>query len=138
MKIPSAFPFFLALTVYGAQGQGANNVSTANQTAAVPAPTPYQIVESGPHHRVWQWQTFEPMPDGQFVPHTHSYRELASGLNYQDPATGQWVSSQNTIEAFSGGALVRHCQNQIIFANNLNTPGAVDMQTPGSSLFSVE
>jgi len=133
MKTLGTLFFFLALTISGTQGQVADNTGASSQAAAVsvPAPTPYQVVEAGPHHSVVQWQSFESMPNGQVAAHTHSYTELASGLNYQpDPTTGKWQPAQDTIEPFAGGAVVRHCQHQIIFANNLNTAGAVDVQEP--------
>lgn len=131
MKTLNALTILLAVTSAVAQGQVANNASTASQTApsAAPSPTPCQVVDVGPHHRVWQWQTFETLPNGQMATNTHSYRELASGLNYQDPTSGQWLPAEPTIEAFGGGAIVRHCQHNIIFANNINTAGAIDMQT---------
>src|SRR5882762_6060214 len=44
------------------------------------------VVEVGPHHRVWQTLTV----DDQGRTNTSSYTELATGLNYLNPATGQW------------------------------------------------
>ena len=34
------------------------------------------------------------------------------------------------IESFPGGAIARQGQHQVIFANDLATAGAIDMQTP--------
>jgi len=107
---------------------GASALSSVN-TANVPPPSPYKVIETGPNHRIWQRETYEPMPGGQIATHIHSYTELASGLNYQD-STGKWVPSQAKIETFAGGAVARHGQHQVIFANNLNTAGAIDEQTP--------
>ena len=53
-----------------------------------------------------------------------------SGLNYQDPKTGQWIESQEVIEGYPGGAVARQGQHQVLFANDLATPGAIDVQTP--------
>src|ERR1017187_5822364 len=124
MKTSNVLVLCLALTAIAAQAQVGSSPGTT-----VPAPTPYQVVDIGPNQSIWQCQSFEQMPNGQMMPHTHTYTALASGLNYQDPSTGQYLPSQNTIEAFAGGAIVRRNQNQIIFANNLNSPGAVDVQT---------
>ena len=88
------------------------------------------MVDRGANHRVWQRETYEQSPDGKIVPHVHSYTELATGLHYRDASTGQWVESQELIEPFSGGAVARYGQHQVIFANNLNSAGAIDMQTP--------
>ena len=43
---------------------------------------------------------------------------------------GQWQESKEEIELFAGGATARQGQHKMIFANNLATVGAIDMQTP--------
>ena len=58
---------------------------------------------------------------------TNSYTELASGMYYLDG--GQWLESMELIESVPGGAVARHGQTQVLFANNLATAGAVDLQT---------
>jgi hypothetical protein len=90
----------------------------------------YSVVERGPHHRVWQGVVTSTDELGQVSYITNCYTELATGMHYQDPKTGQWVESQEIIESFPGGAIARHGQHQVIFANDLATPGAIDMQTP--------
>jgi hypothetical protein len=104
----------------------ANQAGTTGQTST--QDTPYAVVEQGANHRVWQRATYEILPSGQKVPHIHQYTELATGLNYQK--NGQWVESKEEIESFPGGAIARQGQHQVIFANNLATIGAIDMQTP--------
>jgi hypothetical protein len=96
---------------------------------SLPAPTERRVVERGGNHRVWQWETYEKSPAGQIVARPHQITELAAGLHYQD-ASGQWVEAQEMIEPFSGGAIAQQGQHQVIFANNLNSHGAIDMQTP--------
>ena len=93
-----------------------------------PPPTPYQVVERGANHRVWQRTDYETKPDGTVVPRLHQYTELATGLEYQQ--NGQWVDSQEQIEPYPAGAVANQGQYQVIFANNLNSAGAVDQQTP--------
>lgn len=90
----------------------------------------YAVVERGPHHRVWQ--RVVPFTDalGRVSYLTNSYTELATGLHYQDPKSGQWRESQEIIEGFPGGAVARQGQVQMIFANDLATAGAIDVQTP--------
>ena len=52
--------------------------ATASANPSVPSiPT---VVNIGPNHRVFQWQTLEPMPTGQMTPHLHQYTELCLGL----------------------------------------------------------
>lgn len=95
----------------------------------VPPSTPWQVVEQGANHNLWQMTSYELGPDGKVTPHRHQYTELASGLNYKD-SNQNWQPSQESIESFSGGAVARNGQCQVIFANNLNTYGAIDQQTP--------
>ena len=90
----------------------------------------YSVVERGPHHRVWQRATPSTVALGRAAYTTNSYIELASGMHYQDPKTGQWLESQEVIEGFPGGAVARQGQHRVIFANDLATAGAIDMQTP--------
>ncbi len=96
--------------------------------ATLPAPTPYAVVSRDAHSRVWERTAYERGPSGQAIPRKHRYVELATGLNYWN--NGQWQESKEEIEPFPGGAIARQGQHQIIFANNLATVGAIDMQTP--------
>jgi hypothetical protein len=118
----------LAFTIgVGASAQAAGSPISVDQST-VPASTAYRVVDHGANHNVWQNETYEKTPDGQIRTHLHQFTELASGLNYLK--NGQYVESQEKIESFSGGAVARQGQHQVIFANNLNTAGAIDMQTP--------
>jgi parallel beta-helix repeat protein len=116
----------LCANIMSSEAQNIGSSADAKQPAAASS---YRVVDQGANHRVWQWETDEQLPDGTVLPHVHSYTELASGLNYQD-ANGQWQESQELIEAFPGGAVARQGQYQVIFANDLNSAGAVDLQTP--------
>jgi hypothetical protein len=103
--------------------------SAGQRTSAIPADTAYSIVERGANHNVWEKLSYEMGPDGKVVPRTHRYVELASGMNYKD-ANGQWRKSKEVIESYPGGAIAQNGQYQVIFANNLNSYGAIDVQTP--------
>jgi hypothetical protein len=61
---------------------------------------------------------------------TNSYIALSSGMNFQDPKTGEWIESKEIIEGYPGGAIARQGSVQMIFANDLATAGAIDAQTP--------
>ena len=128
----SFIPTLLALTLVGAQAQQVTGTQTTqtgvNQTE--PTSTSYQIVEQGANHRVWQRQTIEQGPNGMFVTHIHKYTELSSGLNYWNSTVGNWVPSQELINTYSSGAIAQQGQYQVIFANNLNSAGSIDQQTP--------
>jgi hypothetical protein len=41
---------------------------------------------------------------------------------------GEWKETKEEIEATPGGAVARHGPHKVIFANNLNTAGAIDLQ----------
>jgi multisubunit Na+/H+ antiporter MnhB subunit/Na+-transporting NADH:ubiquinone oxidoreductase subunit NqrE len=96
--------------------------------ATLPAPTPYAVASRDANSRVWERTVYERGSSGQAIPSKHRYVELATGLNYW--SNGQWRESKEEIEPFPGGAIARQGQHQVIFANNLATVGAIDMQTP--------
>ena len=124
MKTFGMIAFSLFVAVGGAYSQTANN-----SAAPVPPSTTPQVVDIGPNHRVWQWQSYEVLANGQTVAHNHKYTELASGLNYLN-SNGQWLPSQAVIEPYAQGAISQQGQHTLIFANNLNSSGAIDEQTP--------
>jgi len=123
MKSFHVIALCLELAAFGTRAQ------TTNTASAPPSTTP-QVVAAGADYNLWQWQTCEQLTNGQIVTKTHSYTELASGLNYQFPTTAQWVPSQELIEPYAQGAIAQYGQHQIIFANNLNSTGAIDEMTP--------
>ena len=126
----SCFVFaLLASTLVGVQAQvtGTGATTTANQTG-LPAPTPYSIVQRAANNRIWERTVYEQGPNGTVVPKKHCFTELASGMHYWK--NGQWVESKEEIETFPMGAIARQGQYQVIFANNLNSAGAIDLQTP--------
>ena len=96
--------------------------------AALPPDTDYAVVDNGANYRVWEKTRYELAPDGSAAPKKHRYTELATGLYHQE--NGRWVESRESIEPYATGAIARAGQYQVIFANNLNSPGAIDEQTP--------
>lgn len=110
---------------------------SATGTATQPAPAPIKnlpksepyVVSRDANSRVWAAETSEQLPNGQTVTQKHYVTELASGMHYQN-ARGEWMESKEIIEAYSTGAIARQGQYQVIFANNLNTAGAIDVQAP--------
>ena len=114
-----------------APGQTASAGSVAPPPTLLPAASSeYSVVERGPHHRVWAKVTWETNASGRVIARTNAYTELASGMHHRDPNTGQWLESQEVIESYPGSAIARRGQHQVIFANDLATAGAIDMQTP--------
>jgi hypothetical protein len=112
--------------VYGqAVGSGAAQVSSEapNQT------TNYIVSERGPYYRVWQKVVSTTDQLGNVILSTNqAYVELATGLHYLQ--NGQWIDSQELIEAFPGGAAAQQGQHKVIFANDAATAGAIDLQMP--------
>src|ERR1035438_5040994 len=132
MKTSSIVLACLTLTLVGLKAQNASPATAGQSTGnapALPPPTAYHVVERGANHKTWQRETFEPGPQGQVVTHLHKFKELANGMHFKD-AQGKWEESQEQITAFAGGAIAQQSQYQVIFANNLNSAGAIDQQTP--------
>jgi hypothetical protein len=65
--------------------------------------------------------------DGRTIQRTNSYREIATGMHYQE--NGEWKGTKPLIQSFDRGAIARFGPHKVIFANNLNTAGAIDVQT---------
>ena len=105
--------------------------STYGQTASNPAGnemSPAMVVDRGVNHRVWERLTYETLPSGRVVTNVHRYTELMTGMHYQEK--GQWLESKEAIEVYPTGAIARQGGHKVIFANNLHTAAAIDMETP--------
>jgi hypothetical protein len=102
--------------------------------ALAAAPANPVVVERGPHHRVIERTVTEKLPDGRAVERKSSYTELATGLHYLSER-GEWIESKEEIEIFEGAAVARQGQHQVIFAANLNSPGAIDLLAPDGKRF---
>jgi hypothetical protein len=89
----------------------------------------YSVTERGPNHRVLQQVVSSTDALGRLSYTTNSYVELASGLHFLDPQTGQYAESQEVIEGFPGGAVARRGPIQMIFPNDLSSE-PVDAQMP--------
>jgi hypothetical protein len=100
-------------------------VAPAQQRDVAAEPSQPVVAERGPHHRVIERTVQELQPDGTLKERKSSYTELATGLHYLKD--GQWVESREEIEIFNGAAVARQGQHQVIFAANLNSPGAIDL-----------
>jgi Bacterial Ig domain len=89
----------------------------------------HQIGKQGADYRVWQKIVRTTDASGNTILTTNNaVVELATGLNYKDSATGQWLPSKEEIDSYPGGAIAQYGQHKVIFANNLNTAGAIDLQ----------
>ena len=117
MKIPIIAIVLLAI---GSVGLRAQTSTTAAGQGNVPAPTDYQIVEQDGNSRVWQREIYEQEPNGQIISRPHKFTELATGLNYRDPSTGQWQPSKEEIDIQPDGTLAAtQGQHQVFFPANI-------------------
>lgn len=74
------------------------------------------IVQRDADSRTWQRTTYEYGPSGELLPQVHQYTELATGMHYKNPQTGEWVESNEQIEIRpNGGAQAVHGQHQVYF-----------------------
>ena len=92
----------LVVSVSAVLGLGAQPAGLApGEVSAVGRVGAFEIVERGPHHRVWERVEFEPGPDGRLVGRPRRYVELATGLHYW--AEGRWQESRQEIEPWARG-----------------------------------
>jgi hypothetical protein len=109
----------------------ASDASTSpdsNLAAELPAPTPWAVVDRGPHHKTWERIVYELSPSGSAVPVSHRYTELATGMNYLQ--NNQWVDASEEIDILpQGGAAAVHGQHQVYFPTDIYA-GAVQLVTP--------
>jgi hypothetical protein len=93
-----------------------------------PSPTIYAIVNRDANSRVWQHTTYSKNQNGQIVTNSHSYTELASGLNHL--VNGQWVESKDEIDLLpNGGAAATNGQHQAYFPADIYN-GQIELITP--------
>jgi RHS repeat-associated protein len=87
----------------------------------------YHAGGRGANHQDWFKIERSTSPNGQVEIVTNiAYVELASGMHYW--GDNQWKVSDDTIEAFPGGAVARRGQHKVIFGPNANAIGAIDME----------
>src|SRR5581483_11754068 len=91
----------------------------------------FVVGERGPHHRVWHAVQQQTNEFGDVVVVTNqAYVELGGGMHYRN-ARGEWIEADETIEILpNGGAAARHGPHRVFFSGNLNTPGAIVLETP--------
>jgi len=106
--------------------------SSNGQVALPTATSGPAVVESGPHHRVWQTVQVDEL--GQT--NISTYTELATGLNYWNSATGLWEESQEQfVIAPQGYALAAKTQSKLAVAANLNSQAAIDLLSTDNRRF---
>jgi len=120
--------YIIFASFFGASLCGAQQVASGQ--SSVTPPTPYSVVASGANSRVWERTLNVQGPNGQSTSEIERFTELATGLNYQDPTTGQWVPSQEEIEVLPNGtAAATQGQHKVYFPGNIYQ-GEIELVTP--------
>src|SRR5437667_1115828 len=85
------------------------------------------IIERGAHHQVWQTVSV----DEQGQTNVSSFTEVATGLNFLDITTGEYLPSKESFEiAADGAALAAHGQHRVRLESDINSGGSVDLLMP--------
>ncbi|HEX3718234.1 MAG TPA: hypothetical protein VH595_09710 [Verrucomicrobiae bacterium] len=123
----------MALSLFLAFGCAPRTLFGALQSSAAPstAASEYTCVQRGPNSRVWQKAVVSTNAAGLVTTNLGAYTELATGLCYLNPASGQYVDSVEGIQLTAMGAEAINGRQQVRWAANANTPnGAVTVTTP--------
>ena len=122
---------WLVCTIVGARAQVASTSTRGGVGQPVlPASTPYSIVQRAANSQVWERTVYEPGPSGQAIPRKHRYTELATGLNFKDPQTGQLRPSKEKIDILPNGtAAATQGQHQVHFPCDI-AQGVIELVTP--------
>ena len=131
--------FAIALLICTIVGTQAQVIGTSTQggigQSVPPAPTPYSIMQRDGNSQVWERTVYESGPLGQAVPIKHRYTELATGLNFKDPQTGQWTPSKEEIVILPNGtAAATKGQHQAYFPGDI-AQGLIEQVTPDGKQF---
>ena len=96
---------------------------------------PVQIIHCGLDHRVCQQTSFLTNSSGARVAvRTNRWTELATGMNARQP-DGSWRSADDAILLTSDGAAATNTQHHVWFNANLNTAGAIRLETADGKRF---
>src|SRR5439155_18127726 len=92
------------------------------------------VVETGPHHRIWQTVIADSLGNN----FTNSYTELATGLNFWNSSASRWEESRARFQITKDGhAIATNGQHKVILEPNINSGGSVDLLMPdGNRLLS--
>jgi hypothetical protein len=119
---------FIFASLFGLNLCEAQQVTTSQ--TSVPSPTPYSIVANDANSRIWERTNYAVSPNGRSVSQIQRFTELATGLNYQDPSTGQWAPSQEEIDILPNGtAAATTGQHQVYFPGDIYQ-GEIELVTP--------
>lgn len=87
-----------------------------------------QVLERGPHTRVWQSVIVESDDSGSETIRTNRFTEIAVGLHFV--RDGQWAESKEQFEETADGFLATEGQHQTGLSKNINAPASVELMMP--------
>ena len=90
--------------------------------------TASQVIARGQHYKVMQAVRQGVTASGKLLVTTNRYTVVANGLNFQD-TNGNWIESHPVVQTYAGGIACVGASYSVILATNLNTAGAVDLET---------
>ena len=93
---------------------------------------PATIAERAQDSRRWERLSLETNGTAITI-RTNSWQELASGMHYRDPVSGQWVESAPEIVITNSGpygAMARGAPHRAWFPGNVNSPVSAEVATP--------
>jgi IgGFc binding protein len=115
-------PIQLLVVLLAASPLRAQTLSQSQDVAVgLPTPTPYAVVSREANSALWQQQTYDRALNSTIVTNTHQYVELATGLNFKNPQTGQWQPSSESIFISPDGssASATNSQHQVYFPGDI-------------------
>ena len=105
-----------------------------SQAQTVPSDPPYSVVDRGAFYRVLQRTvSVTNTATGEVSQQVQSYTELGDGMNYL--SNGQWIESQDLVEATSWGAQAVHGQMTATFNSDISTKAAISLTTAAGEVF---
>jgi hypothetical protein len=121
---------FISLALFATGRAAAQPTPALPMAAAVPSmtKTASQVIARGQHYKVMQAVRRIVTASGKSLVITNRYTVVANGLNFQD-ANGNWIESHPIVQSYAGGIACVGASYSVILATNLNTAGAVDLET---------
>jgi hypothetical protein len=93
----------------------------------------YSVTATGAHHRVWSRLSFVTNDSGAVSFRTNTFVQLATGLNRW--TTNGWVESRPELVDTPNGIVARGAQHGALFAENINSPGSVQIKMSDGQWF---
>src|SRR6185295_4499874 len=101
-------------------------IATSPSLSQAQPNTSWRLQSRQAHETVWERPEFltptAPDKTNIVVVATHRYTELATGLNFIDPATGQWQPSQPAFRLTDQGAIADTTAHKVRLAADISQP----------------